>query len=1030
MFLAQNTTRAEDYNWVTNTDLRFSLIKDGLDMSSLPSTISTKQIDCFNTSLVIKSSALFSLIPEQKVNVCAHQTGIGVIGNNYLQSNSTNIAGPLKLRVNGEFLVPAQNANSFIILNNSAPTGSYVYYIKSLQIKTTVNYDSTVSHAINNPLDVKTVYATPGQRLTANYDTVSYSANAKWAVFDSPYFGQVRMNMDDGSILPFGDAIDYSYGNPVMQTSISNDGRFAVISMHNNTKIYDLQSCVSKINNLYVKNCTSRQVDPERLQKTESWGTIMTIVRFTSDRSITYYSAKSVSGKTTYRQYRLTMGDVPLNGMSYLGLGDSFASGEGSFNYKPLTDVKDNMCHVSQSSYPFILGSTVTSGQYNSVACSGAKSKDVFSNIAQYKGQYGDLINQEQRSNINDLLSSFTPGKITQQTFVAEKTPEAVTISIGGNDIGFAEKLKSCIYKSLDDTCFNSYEDRVEVVTEIKNIIPDLVNTYRNIKNSNTRVYVLGYPKLVQPGGNCANNVKLNNSEIDFADKLVNILNDAIETATKQAGVVYVDVEDMLNGHKLCETESENVYVHGISEAITKFYIGDDFNLAAKESFHPKVQAQQLFASAISSQTQNLTKPMPAEDQTANFQVPASSDSFWQVTKKNRSIYTPVYSDPVLPSDIYYRNDQINVNLTNSLTAFKPLSSVNLELHSSPVNLGTMTTDSAGNLSGQITIPNNIEPGYHSLHFYGENVTGEKIDIYDYVFIGVNDTDFDGDGILNKDESCILVSPDGQDDDKDGIDNACDDVLNPLPPAPVDPVDNSSGSTDGSNNQTTGSSDNTNQNTDSSGGNNSSGGSGTTDSSSTGQTDNQSNTSSSGDQNNSSTDTNTGSTQTGGGSTTTDTSTGNQSSGNSSNTNSSSSDNNSTNQSNSGSTNQTGNQLPEKIIGNNETVAGNEQLALAPSNQPQNSSSSSQNSNTSQSSNTATQQSSESSQPTPTDNNVLGDKTAKPTDNKIIDKQVSNLQNITTHKNSYKYFYIAGAIILISTIILAVLRRRNQQVDV
>ena len=36
-------------------------------------------------------------------------------------------------------------------------------------------------------------------------------------------------------------------------------------------------------------------------------------------------------------------------------------------------------------------------------------------------------------------------------------------MSIGGNDIGFSDKIKACIYKDSDGSCFNTFEERAEV---------------------------------------------------------------------------------------------------------------------------------------------------------------------------------------------------------------------------------------------------------------------------------------------------------------------------------------------------------------------------------------------------------------------------------------------------------------------------------------------------------------------------------------------------------------------------------------
>src|SRR5690606_18188025 len=48
-----------------------------------------------------------------------------------------------------------------------------------------------------------------------------------------------------------------------------------------------------------------------------------------------------------------------------------------------------------------------------------------------------------------------------------------------------------------------------------------------------------------------------------------------------------------------------------------------------------------------------------------------------------------------------------------------------------------------------------------------------------------SEDDYDGDGIPNEDEQCLIVQPAGVDYDQDGIDDACDPEITE-PPAPTD----------------------------------------------------------------------------------------------------------------------------------------------------------------------------------------------------------------------------------------------------
>jgi hypothetical protein len=74
---------------------------------------------------------------------------------------------------------------------------------------------------------------------------------------------------------------------------------------------------------------------------------------------------------------------------------------------------------------------------------------------------------------------------------------------------------------------------------------------------------------------------------------------------------------------------------------------------------------------------------------------------------------------------------------------------------------------------------------------YGTNIDDEVIDIQKIVYVAASDIDYDGDGIANEDEVCLVGTPSGQDVDADSIDDACDGFINAAPTVqpPIDIVD-------------------------------------------------------------------------------------------------------------------------------------------------------------------------------------------------------------------------------------------------
>lgn len=792
VFVATKHVYAVEPSWTDNTAVKFTQIQEFTSLALRPTTTYGSNTDCSKRTVTTrpeKVTALLVYTPELTSEDCMVDTTYGAIGGSWFLRSGTTVAGKLTMRSSKEFFIAGPNLSTGIIGDATAVTGVYLGYLlnPNMHLDTQKNTDGTVNHSISPDSPVIDLRNTRNERLTASYDTIAFSSDGRWMLFDSPYYGLVRLDTTNGSILPFGSPTSYNGGfNPSYQTAISADGRYAVVSGSNMFTIYDLQNCSPQTGTLnYLMSCQSRSLEDQRVRDA-NYGRWPAYIRFSDATSLSYYSAQVQNGVIVYRQYRVTLGDIPQFSFQYLGLGDSFASGEGLYIYKPYTETAENRCHVSLFAYPYLVGSQLSKESYESIACSGAVISDVyldFENTKLYKGQVEDGLTQQERTTLS-ILNQFLPGKITQKTFLDEINPEAITISIGGNDLAFAKKIQSCIISvAPDTTCFNTVEDRREVAEEVYNLVPNLITTYKQLKQNNRRVYVLGYPKLINPIGDCANNVKMDSSEAAFADKLTVMINDAIEFATGQAGVAYVDVENILEGKRLCEIDSSQNLVNGITQGNDSGPLG--IKVIASESFHPKVGAHLLYRDAILTQTENLTKVMPAPNATQAFSRLSYSDAFFiNLVSSGREVYIPKYED--LVENRVNKGVVLDISVSSGVSGFDPLSVINAEIHSIPVTLGSFNTDINGDLSAQITIPDSIEPGYHSIHIYGQNLAGQKVDVYDYVLVAASDIDFDGDGILDVNEGCTFVAPLGQDSDQDGTDDACDGFVDPIPvPPPV-----------------------------------------------------------------------------------------------------------------------------------------------------------------------------------------------------------------------------------------------------
>ncbi|HEX5744256.1 MAG TPA: SGNH/GDSL hydrolase family protein, partial [Candidatus Saccharimonadales bacterium] len=237
-------------------------------------------------------------------------------------------------------------------------------------------------------------------------------------------------------------------------------------------------------------------------------------------------------GLGNYDYPRSAIFSAGLEQSSYVALGDSFASGEGVPDFIPPSD--ENGCHRSYEAHPWYLTLSLKPEPPLRldafVACSGAKTIDV------EEGMNGE------QAQLNSLNSD----------------TDIVTISVGGNDIGFRNFAKECFVKTCNSSS-PAYEYSME---QIELFLPEsLEDLYKEVHNhaENAEVYVVGYPQVApEPGIECA---FLIDSEKEAAREVVAELDKAIEEAVENtgAGSVYIDPlseESPFVGHELCTEES------------------------------------------------------------------------------------------------------------------------------------------------------------------------------------------------------------------------------------------------------------------------------------------------------------------------------------------------------------------------------------------------------------------------------------------------------------------------------------------
>jgi lysophospholipase L1-like esterase len=272
-----------------------------------------------------------------------------------------------------------------------------------------------------------------------------------------------------------------------------------------------------------------------------------------------------------------TLGQIsqpPTAELKYVALGDSYASGEGVPPFDEGTDVGPaendfNMCHRSPLAYSHLLSddSSLDVGVATSVACSGATTSNV--------------------------INTYQYGNQPPQTLLLNSGVDVVTVSIGGNDVGFSTFAISCVdpQTSCEGTSYDT------IVSNITNDLPDALDAaYAAIKakvSTTTKVVVVGYPQLI-PAANVSTTWPfcqyLTSTEKTNARNVVSLINGAVAAAVGRAGSQFVFADPTaagspFTGHELCNDGS---YFNGVT-------VQDSVLYATAYSFHPNAAGQRAY---------------------------------------------------------------------------------------------------------------------------------------------------------------------------------------------------------------------------------------------------------------------------------------------------------------------------------------------------------------------------------------------------------------------------------------------------
>lgn len=200
-----------------------------------------------------------------------------------------------------------------------------------------------------------------------------------------------------------------------------------------------------------------------------------------------------------------TASAAPRQPVEYDALGDSYASGYGVPPYEA--------CGRSQSAYAVQLDGRVKIDLDDFVACAGATTASLVAG-----GQLNAL----------------------------DDDTDLVTISIGGNDIGWSTAVVACL-GGTDAQCAGGLAATSGRVTTVLPGLLDSVYSQVSARAPEAHVVVTGYPRLFSPeyGAFLAASVPEQEALNDGAD----LLNGVIAEAAAEHGFQFVDVTKRFLGH-------------------------------------------------------------------------------------------------------------------------------------------------------------------------------------------------------------------------------------------------------------------------------------------------------------------------------------------------------------------------------------------------------------------------------------------------------------------------------------------------
>ncbi len=217
--------------------------------------------------------------------------------------------------------------------------------------------------------------------------------------------------------------------------------------------------------------------------------------------------------------------------INYVGLGDSYTAGP----VIPVQQTDPTGCLRSDHDYPHLVAASLEGAVLRDVSCSGATTQDMTS------------------------AQSVSGGSNPPQLDALGPDTDAVSLTIGGNDIGFVSIAENCSSPvnsgtpCQDKYVVNGHDTIAEQIAATKPKVAAVLVEIRR-RAPHAKVFLLGYLDILPDNGvGCYPQMPITDGDVPYLRDKEKQLNAMLQSAANDAGDVYVDTYTPSIGRDACQ---------------------------------------------------------------------------------------------------------------------------------------------------------------------------------------------------------------------------------------------------------------------------------------------------------------------------------------------------------------------------------------------------------------------------------------------------------------------------------------------